>query len=186
MAACASDCEDELDSILLQASLQYETDARTDGSEKDRLACRTCLKDASQDDLDGDDDSLDGILLEASLEFEENYHGGTNETGNGQGKENVSGRFAIVSDADIEKDVSMSIPAKTRKQTNWCHNVWFSWRESQMKQSLEYPPVLVDMSDEELCKWVGKFLYEDAGKMVVNMAENLCTSCFVAFNDFLE
>ena len=166
MATCASDCDDELDSVLLQASLQYdaaiETAGDTDGSGKprdSRLACETCLdaSETNQDDLDGDDDSLDGVLLEASLQFEENNLGGT---GNGQGKENISGRFPIVSDADIEKDVSMSIPAKTRKQTNWCHNVWLAWRESRIKQSLEYPPVLLDMSDEELCKWLGKFLYE--------------------------
>lgn len=125
MAACGSD--DELDSMLIQACLQYEAETKT---------------------TTDDDNDLDGILLEASLQFE-----GINET------ENVS-RFTVVSDADILKDIGMSIPVNTRKQTNWCHNVWRSWRESRIKQGLEYPPPLLGMSDEQICKWLAKFLYE--------------------------
>ena len=146
----------------------------TDGSGKLRASLRLDASEINQDDLDGDDDSLDGMLLEASLQFEENNPGGT---GNGQGKENISGRFPIVSDADIEKDVSMFIPAKTRKQTNWCHNVWLAWRESRIKQ---YPPYLIR---NFVNGWVN-FYTKHIGKTVVNMVENLCTSCFVAFNNF--
>ena len=79
MATCASDCDDELDSVLLEASLQYDVatetagDSRnTDGSTSGKdsgLACKTCLdaSETNQDDLDGDDGSLDGTYFTRSF-----------------------------------------------------------------------------------------------------------------------
>ena len=72
----------------------------------------------------------------------------------------------MISDEDIEREVRSSVPQKTTKQTNWCFGVWKSWRESRLKSKdvRDHPPELLSMSDDDLCKWMIKFLYEACKK----------------------
>ena len=68
----------------------------------------------------------------------------------------------MISDEDIEREVRSSVPQKTTKQTSWCFGVWKLWRESRLesKDVRDHPPELLSMSDDDLCKWMIKFLYE--------------------------
>ena len=98
----------------------------------------------SSKDSDGNCD--DAVFLEALLQFEKD-----------------SMCFPIVSDIEINHEVRLARPQKTKKQTSWCMNVWSAWRTSRLdraKCANEKPPRLLDMDDEALCKWIGRFVFE--------------------------
>ena len=60
----------------------------------------------------------------------------------------------ISDEEDIEREVRSSVPQKITKQTNWCFDVWKSWRENHLKSKdvRDHPPTLLSMSDDDLCK----------------------------------
>ena len=108
----------------------------------------------------------DSIFLEASLQFEKEIE-----------------HFPIVSDRQIDHEVRQAVPLKTRKQTSWCMNVWSAWCTNRLDRATcieEKPPRLLDMDEEMMCKWIGKFVYEARkANGTVNLFINLC----VGFRD---
>ena len=118
--------------------------AATRGHNKYKKSCQASEATGEQIETRDSDSEVDDIWLEASLQHE------------------AGGRFPMISDEDIEREVRSSVPQKTTKQTNWCFGVWKLWRESRLesKDVQDHPPELLSMSDDDLCKWMIKFLYE--------------------------
>ena len=104
-----------------------------------------CLK--SMKEYEGnadDDDGLDEVLLQVSQKYEqEDCDQGCDEVLEVSRKEDFdqgtscdlrqkcSEKFShCVSDREVEREVRLAVPEKTRQQMIWCYNVWCVWRSS--------------------------------------------------------
>ena len=73
-----------------------------------------------------------------------------------------SGRFAIVSDSDIEQAKECAIPQNTKKSTSWAVKVWKEWTMNRQKvcPSWDCPPHLLLCTTQSLDYWLSKFVME--------------------------
>ena len=131
-----ADDDDGLDEVLLEALQKYE--------QEDYEASLKYEGDGEYEGNADNDDGLDEVLLEASQKYEQDQ--GCDEVLEASRKEDCdqgcdlrqkcSERFShCVSDREIEREVRLAVPEKTRQQTIWCYNVWCAWRSSQIRRA---------------------------------------------------
>ena len=66
------------------------------------------------------------------------------------------------SDAEVDQLRRQGIPANTLKGTKWAVNVWRDWTAYRWSvcHPLDFPPHLYVCSNEELNRWLSKFVVE--------------------------
>ena len=67
----------------------------------------------------------------------------------------------LVSASDIVSRQKASVPANTRKNSNWAMNVWRDWAEYRSKQNpSDAPSYILTMGVNDVDKWLSRFVLE--------------------------
>ena len=145
--------EDCTDDLLLQALQQYEYSLELE-DEPLELEPRSSRQSEEVTEQGSDEDH---DLLTALLDYEKSV-ASNEELPSKAG----TGRFAEpVTEADILSNIHEAIPKSTRKTTDWAVKTWKDWAESRkIRDSEDYPPLLDHINNEDLCRWMSRFVFE--------------------------
>ena len=145
--------EDCTDDLLLQALQQYEDSLELE-DEPLELEPRSSRQSEEVTEQGSDEDH---DLLTALLDYEKSV-ASNEELPSKAG----TGRFAEpVTEADILSNIHKAIPKSTRKTTDWAVKTWKDWAESRkIRDSEDYPPLLDHINNEDLCRWMSRFVFE--------------------------
>lgn len=76
-----------------------------------------------------------------------------------------SSRFGSpASEADILEKIDGFIPRATKKTTLWSVKTWSEWAEHRQSSGSDVPPELDGISNEDLNKWLARFVVEARNK----------------------
>lgn len=130
--------DDYPDNLLLQAIFAYE---------------QSCQEPESGDIFS------DELLLDALKSFEDSEIGQP-FVPRVEGHEDSQRFSAPVGDGELQEYIKQGVPKNTRQQTAWVVKVWKSWRDNRFEATGVEVPELLEMSKEDMSKWISKFLLE--------------------------
>ena len=74
-------------------------------------------------------------------------------------------RFAApVSEEDLLKKITGSIPKATQKSTAWATTTWKDWGTNRQTAGNEFPPKLSEITNERLNYWLSRFVVKVRNK----------------------
>ena len=110
----------------------------------------------------GEDFTLDRLL--ADLPPPQQYHVQENADAASSLPQRPTRFAAPVSEEDLLKKITGSIPKATRKSTAWATTTWKDWATNRQTAGNEFPPKLSEITNERLNYWLSRFVVEVRNK----------------------